>query len=259
MLGTTAKRPVVEPIASCFADGDDLSKYCKSRRQDSEGKVVTTRCIGPKNQQADPKLRGKCAEKICAAGSNTDCFVKGPIAVLDQYTELTTAQLFNADEGASLPETKLSEPKKIDVRSPESKATDTDSSDMKIVEVRTSELRSPKRDSAPIEPAAAAVRIVSRSKKSAPEKPRDPSTELSSDDSMQLVLKPVKKTRTVASVSSVPANGFKRFCVARTEVTAPKNIRGKCAIRTCNKGRCAIQGRKDVVDWAAQAISSNTN
>jgi hypothetical protein len=99
LFGIGAKR-APEIVSSCFSDGENQSTFCKSQRVNEGGKIVTTRCIGSQNPESKPNLRGKCVEKICSEGSNTDCQVKGEFAVLELYAELATAKLFAADEAA---------------------------------------------------------------------------------------------------------------------------------------------------------------
>jgi hypothetical protein len=71
---------------------------------------------------------------------------------------------------------------------------------------------------------------------------------------MNVVLKPANpsaRSRVPASAKPL-TNGFKRVCVSRSDSTAPANLRGKCAVRTCNLGKCSYQGRKEMFDWAAR-------
>jgi hypothetical protein len=68
---------------------------------------------------------------------------------------------------------------------------------------------------------------------------------------MNLVLKPAKKSRAQASVKSSD-KGFKKVCIGKDESGAPEHLRGKCATRTCAKGKCSYQGRKEMFDWVSK-------
>lgn len=94
------RNTAAEKVPSCFSDGENQSTHCKAKRVLDDGRVATTRCIGALNQHANAALRGKCVEKICSEGSNTDCQIKGEIAVLGEYSDLAAARLFDADESA---------------------------------------------------------------------------------------------------------------------------------------------------------------
>ncbi|UYL07803.1 hypothetical protein B9G69_012180 [Bdellovibrio sp. SKB1291214] len=89
-----------EVVASCFGDGEN-QELCKAERINDENKVVTTRCVGAQNRNALASLRGKCVEKICSPGSNTDCQIRGEVAVLDQYSELVRHRFFDDDDGSA--------------------------------------------------------------------------------------------------------------------------------------------------------------
>jgi hypothetical protein len=159
-------------------------------------------------------------EKICSEGSNTDCQVKGEFAVLEQYAELTTAKLFAADEEG--------QPKK------EAAVKDKDKEKEKA--------KTKVAANAPILPAEA----VSASKKT------EFKEEEAEKSSMKIVLKPIKKSRAPASIKE-SEKSTKKFCIAKTETTAPEALRGKCATRTCFNGKCTYHGRKAVFEWGSHA------
>jgi hypothetical protein len=239
LLGTNSKQSA-EKVSSCFADDDDQTTYCKSKRMDHEGKLATTRCIGAKNEMADPKLRGKCVEKICTPGSNTDCYVIGVIAVLDQYTELTNAHLFTPDD-ASQKEAKESTEK-----------SNPDEPTIKVgTRLKTSEKVA--KEKAPKDKKEKSAKDKEKlAKLQAKEEADD------EESSMQLVLRPARKSSRAPASVIEPDTGYKKFCVAKTEKSAPKHLRGKCAVRSCSHGKCSYKGRKEIVDWASsQSVTSN--
>jgi hypothetical protein len=185
LFGPDSKRKP-EVVPSCFSDGENQAALCKSQRVNEDGKTVVTRCIGSQNPESKAILRGKCVEKICSEGSNTDCQIKGEFGVLEQYTEIVTAKLFAADEAAAAKES----------------VTPTPTSTVSGIGVKPA-------------------------------------------------LRPAKKSRTPTKVKEVE-KGIKKVCVAKKDLTAPKVLRGKCAIRNCTNGKCTYQGRKEMFDWVAR-------
>ncbi|MBC7370240.1 MAG: hypothetical protein H7326_01670, partial [Bdellovibrionaceae bacterium] len=72
-------------------------------------------------------------------------------------------------------------------------------------------------------------------------------------EEMTIALSPIKKSRTPASAAGGAAEGvFKKVCISKTETSAPQNLRGKCATRTCNAGKCTYQGQKEMFDWTTK-------
>lgn len=232
--GSTKRAP--EVVASCFSDGDNQELFCKNQRINEESKVVTTRCIGSANKIAIAALRGKCVEKICVEGSQTECSTRGEFAVLQQYAELVKGRLFAEDEAAPAPEKKSSKSKK--------------SKSKKVAALKAAEAEIDTDPSVRLppepekeEPVSAPTPLV----KAAPAVPSEP-------PAMNVVLRPAHptgKTRVPASTRA-PADGFKRVCVAKADTSAPAILRGKCAVRSCTAGRCSYQGRKEMFDWAAR-------
>lgn len=246
LIGCSHSAPKRGPeiVASCFSDGEEQEPMCKSQRVAEDSRVVVTRCIGANNRLALANLRGKCVEKICSAGSNTDCETRGEVAVLQAYAELVRGKLFADDEAPaaasspSQPPTKKSKNKKgkgakkvAAVMGPEE--IDVDPNARLPVE--------PEKE----EPAPPAVTAKAQAVKQAP--PAEPPP-------MNVVLKPAaapKKPRGPSSVAK-PQDGFQRVCVAKADTAAPENLRGKCAIRNCDTaGKCTYKGRKEMFDWVA--------
>lgn len=216
----------VEVVASCFSDGENQTTYCKSKRAGEPGRVITTRCIGTLNMQADPKVRGKCVEKECSENSNTDCTVKGTMAVLEQFAELASAHMFAADEAESAGKTSV--------------VTAKD----KLATIASKEKsKSRPKDKGKTKPAEVASHIEK------PEK-AEGAAEDPEESNMHLVLKPAK-SRAPASMAE-GEQGIKKLCVSKNEMAAPKNFRGKCAIRRCSRGKCSYQGLKGVFEWAEE-------
>jgi hypothetical protein len=233
--GSTKRAP--EVVASCFSDGDNQELFCKTQRINEESRVVTTRCIGTANKIAVASLRGKCVEKICNEGSQTECTTRGEFAVLQQYAELVKGRLFAEDEsGNPAPEKKSSKSKKAKAKKIAAlKAADPEIDTDPAVRLPPE----PEKE----EPAQAPVPLV----KAAPATPAEPPP-------MNVVLRPANpmgKSRMPASAKP-PTDGFKRVCVAKADTAAPANLRGKCAVRSCTAGRCSYQGRKEMFDWASR-------
>jgi len=246
LLGSKSKL-TPEVVASCFSDGEDQEAYCKAQRTNEEGKIVVTRCIGSKNQEARLELRGKCVEKICSEGSNTDCHVRGEFSVLEQYAELATAKLFSSEDSIKKKGTKSSTSKSRE-RSLASVAPPVlapEASAVAAVLTETTATGSPAASSSVAATSASEPQPVSAKKETVVEK------KPTEAPAMNLVLKPIKKPRSVASVSKGHEKGFKRVCISKSESTAPQILRGKCAVRTCAKGKCTYQGRKEMFDWVA--------
>lgn len=236
--GVTTKR-APEVVASCFSDGDNQDLFCKTQRINEESKVVTTRCIGATNKIAVAALRGKCVEKICLEGSQTECITRGEFAVLQQYAELVKGRLFAEDESAPAADRKSGKSKKgkksqkVAALKAESSEIDTDPS-----------VRLPP-EPEKVEAAPSPVPLV----KAAPVAPAEP-------PQMNVVLRPANqpsaKARVPASTPKATLEGFKRVCVSKNDMAAPMILRGKCAVRTCSGGKCTYQGRKEMFDWAAR-------
>lgn len=113
-----------EVVASCFGDGEKNQELCKAERINDENKIVTTRCIGSQNRNALASLRGKCVEKICSQESNTDCQIRGEIAVLDQYSELVRHRYFDDEEGGSENQSKTGDVAKAKTKKGKSKKSE---------------------------------------------------------------------------------------------------------------------------------------
>jgi hypothetical protein len=110
-----------EVVASCFGDGEKNQELCKAERVNDENKIVTTRCIGTQNRNALASLRGKCVEKICSQESNTDCQIRGEMAVLDQYSELVRHRYFDDEEGSSENQSKSGDVAKAKIKKSKNK------------------------------------------------------------------------------------------------------------------------------------------
>ncbi|MNL38696.1 hypothetical protein D3C87_1609280 [compost metagenome] len=185
-------------------------------------------------------LRGKCVEKICSAGSNTDCETRGEVAVLQAYAELVRGKLFADDEVPAAPAAaptkkqkgKRSKGKKVAAVSPEEIEVDVDPNARLPAE--------PEKE----EPTPTAVTAKAQSVKHAAPAAEPPP--------MNVVLKPAAKRARGPSNVAKSQNGFQRVCVAKADTAAPENLRGKCAIRNCDTtGRCTYKGRKEMFDWVA--------
>lgn len=235
-------KPAPEVVASCFSDGDNQERYCKAQRIAEDGKLITTRCIGDKNREANVLLRGKCVEKICSRESNTDCFIKGEPLVLKQYEELLVSEHF-VDESAATEKKNLKKKKK---RKKVAQEIDVDPS------VR---LNIP-------EPAEASVKPTKKRPKAAKKAAVKPVKE----PEMVIILKPTRPSASPASsvvanpknpsvekarspASQAPPDGFVKACVAKNDLRAPQAIRGKCATRNCTKGRCSYNGAREIFDY----------
>lgn len=225
----TRPKTTPEVVASCFSDGENQELYCKAQRNNEEGLIVTTRCIGTQNREAAPALRGKCVEKICSEGSNTDCQVRGEFAVLQQYAELMTSGQF-VDESKSTP-------MKAKVRGKTKGAEiDTDPS-AKLV----------------------ALPVAAPEPRSSPKKVVVKEADPEPQEAMAITLKPAKqkkKNRATASVK-ITDEGFKKVCVDKKNVTAPEVLRGKCATRFCTSGKCSYKGRREMFDWTANSARAD--
>lgn len=254
LLGSKSKK-TAEVVASCFSDGEDQESYCKAQRTDDNGKIVVTRCIGSKNQESKLELRGKCVEKICSEGSNTDCQVRGEFAVLEQYADLATAKLFSSEDSGKKKASKSSSAKNRERSlasvAPPVLAPEVAASTAPVSPVANSAAAT----AAPITsgPVTAATTSTSEQQHqlAVNKKESDVEKKPLEAPTMNLVLKPIKKQRTVASATKSSDKGFKKVCVAKSESTAPQILRGKCAIRNCAKGKCTYQGRKEMFDWVA--------
>jgi len=247
LFGQGSKR-AAEVVPSCFSDGEDKTTVCKAQRINDDGRIVTTRCIGSLNNEAKLNLRGKCVEKICSGGSNTDCTTRGEFAVLEQYAELSTANLFASDEDgqarktaavpANMPVKKGKKVKGTAAAAPAAVAPEA---------VTAHEQLPPTVTPAPqaYEPPEKPVAKTEVKKEAVKDEPA------AGPQPMNLVLKPAKKTRAQASVRSAD-KGFKKVCIAKDETAAPEHLRGKCATRHCAKGKCSYQGRKEMFDWVSK-------
>lgn len=258
-----------EVVASCFSEGDDQEKVCKSQRLNDDGKTVITRCIGAKNSEAHPNLRGKCVEKICSEGSNTDCQIRGEMGVLQQYAELMTSGMFSSDDEPAPAKKTSSSPSPAPVKAPavaKTKAKGKKSS-------KSSPAPAPEASATPAGPVAEVSTdpsvlvppLPTPVEKATPPPPPArtlAATEPEEAPAVFLTLKPAKPLKTpkaAKSKSRSPSlhasesaeNGFKRVCISKAEAAAPKNLRGKCATRSCSQGKCTYKGRKEMFDWVA--------
>lgn len=255
LLGSQSKK-TAEVVASCFSDGEDQESYCKAQRTDDNGKIVVTRCIGSKNQESKLELRGKCVEKICSEGSNTDCHVRGEFAVLEQYADLATAKLFSSEDSGKKKTSKSSSAKNRERSlasvAPPVLAPEVAASTAPVSPAVTSA-------TATVTPIVSGPAVTAATSSSSEQQHQSAANKKEADvekkpieaPTMNLVLKPIKKQRTVASATKSTDKGFKRVCVAKSESTAPQILRGKCAVRNCAKGKCTYQGRKEMFDWVA--------
>lgn len=259
-----------EVVASCFSDGEDQTKMCKSQRIDEDNKVVVTRCIGSQNREASPVLRGKCVEKICSEGSNSDCQVKGEMRVLAQYSDLVTSNMFGDEESAPAPRKHSVKERKSKLKSPKSAAVNAAVAPVATVAAAPA-------------PAAAATSAVAATAEvdtdpsvalpPMPEKkpavveatpapaPQKVAEEEAEAPQMSIALKPAKplKKKSASSASRAIASvktddGFKKVCVAKNDSSAPEILRGKCATRSCSaSGKCSYKGRKEMFDYVAKS------
>jgi hypothetical protein len=232
---------VAEVVPSCFSEGDNQTTYCKAQRVNEENRNVVTRCIGSQNQEAKPALRGKCVEKICSEGSNTDCHVRGEIAVLDQYAELVTANMFTDEASKANRKMTAKEKAKAEKAAANLSKVAPPSASVASAEPPPQAVEAP--------PAPASSKKVAAARAAPEAVPEQPA--------MQIALKPLKSksSRTPASVKDIES-GFKRVCVSKNELGAPANLRGKCAVRNCKGGKCSYQGRKEMFDWIANSAGA---
>jgi hypothetical protein len=247
-----------EVVPSCFSDGENQGAVCKSQRTNEDNRVVVTRCIGAQNQEAKPELRGKCVEKVCSEGSNTDCKTRGEFAVLEQYAELATSKMFAADDGGQSKKN-MAAKERGGKAGKKGKTLGSSLTTKDIAAVAPPVLpETPPVAAAAAEPAPApeqhAVPPPTSSRK--PASVDSPAPSASAEKQMSITLKPAKKpARTQASVKAAE-NGFKRVCVSKGEIAAPEVLRGKCAIRNCTAGKCTYKGRKEMFDWVASSDAS---
>jgi hypothetical protein len=248
-FGCAHKQEVKAPeiVASCFGDGENQD-VCKAERVSDENKVVTTRCIGAQNRNALASLRGKCVEKICGKGSNTDCQLRGEVGVLDQYSELMRHRYFDDEEGGSQSAANSSQPKKISkVKGKKGK---------KAIEAAQQELDVDPTAQLPKMPAKPEPVVQKPAPKPASQEPAEPApinvtlkADTAKSPSAPVAVPSVRKP---ASVSGI-GEGFKKVCVAKNDAKAPTGLRGKCATRTCNEGKCTYGGRKEMFEYVSRS------
>ncbi|WP_413557340.1 hypothetical protein [Bdellovibrio sp. HCB209] len=253
-----AQKPVVkapEVVASCFGDGENQD-MCKAERINDQDKVVTTRCIGAQNRNALASLRGKCVEKICSKGSNTDCQLRGEVAVLDQYSELKRHQYFAEEEQSenATPAKKIVKGKKGKAK----KAGKDETAPAADLDVDpTAQL--PKM---PVKEEPVAAKPAAKPVAKEPAEPAQINVSLKPDTSSAVSVAASKRKPANAAaapaVAQAPskaadAEGFKKVCVSKKDVRAPQSLRGKCATRTCNEGKCTYGGRKEMFDYLARS------
>ncbi|MGE5086258.1 MAG: hypothetical protein ACM3MG_08150 [Bacillota bacterium] len=215
---------------------------CKAQRIE-DSKSIVTRCIGSENREARPTLRGKCVEKICSEGSNTDCQIKGEIRVLAQYAELVTSKMFTdgeTDRASKGRSTKERKPKIKTAKAAVEEEIDVD-------------------PSVPLKPLPEKKKVAEAQPTPTPQKKREVAAEL---PSVSVSLRPANPVKKKAPVSRSVANikiedGFKKVCVAKDNLSAPEIMRGKCAIRICMSGKCDYKGRKEMFDFIAQSNNEN--
>lgn len=248
-----------EVVASCFSDGEDQTKMCKSQRTDEDNRIVVTRCIGSQNREASPALRGKCAEKICSEGSNSDCQVKGEMRVLAQYADLVTSNMFGDGDGESAQAPKKHSAKEKKLKAKMAKAAASPAAESAAsVEVDTD-------PSVALPPMPEKKVAVEATPAPAPKKEME---EASEPPQMSIALKPAKPmkvskkkaagtsaaSRAVAAAAAKGDEGFKKVCVAKNDSDAPEILRGKCATRSCSaSGKCSYKGRKEMFDYVAKS------
>lgn len=259
-----AQKPVIkapEVVASCFGDGENQD-MCKAERTNEEDKIVTTRCIGAQNRNALASLRGKCVEKICTKGSNTDCQLRGEVAVLDQYSELKRHQYFAEEEQSenSAPAKKVVKGKKGKAKKGAAAASEQPAADIDVDP--TAQL--PKM---PAKPEPVVAKPAPKPVAKEPAEPAPINVTLKADTSALPPAAANKRKPANASVvaaAAAPAvapvsatskgetEGFKKVCVGKKDSRAPQSLRGKCATRTCTDGKCTYGGRKEMFDYVAR-------
>lgn len=259
-LFTPKKAP--EVVASCFSDGEDQTKMCKSQRTDEDNRIVVTRCIGTQNREASPALRGKCAEKICSEGSNSDCQVKGEMRVLAQYAELVTSNMFGDGDGESAaPAAKKHTAKEKKLKAKMAKAA---AASAPVPESAAESAASVEVDTDPsvvLAPLPEKKVAVEPTPAPAPKKEME---EASQPPQMSIALKPAKPLKSAKKKAASAASravaaaksdeGFKKVCVAKNDSDAPEILRGKCATRSCSSsGKCSYKGRKEMFDYVAKS------
>lgn len=252
----TPKR-AAEIVPSCFSDGDNQERMCKAQHVNDDGKVVVTRCIGSKNREANPILRGKCVEKICSEGSNTDCVTRGEFRVLEAYSDLVTSNMFSSDEDGAAPAGASSAAKKqAAVKGKKGAKVVVAAAPAPAAKVsRHEEIDTDPSAKLPPMPEEKPVVVATP----APKKMIEEEDEEASAPTMSIALKPAKpvassgkkKSRTTASVKG--DDGFKRVCVSKKDADAPETLRGKCATRSCSSGKCSYKGRKEMFDYVARS------
>jgi hypothetical protein len=238
-FGCAHKQEVRTPeiVASCFGDGESQD-VCKAERINDESKVVTTRCIGVQNRNALASLRGKCVEKICSKGSNTDCQLRGEVGVLDQYSELMRHRYFDDEEGGAQTAQTSGQGKKIS-KGKGKKGKKAMEAQQELDVDPTAQLPKMPAKPEPIvqkaaEPAPINVTLKADTAKAAP---------------VAAAPAPSRKPASVAG----NAEGFKKVCVAKNDSKAPSGLRGKCATRTCAEGKCSYGGRKEMFDYVSRS------
>ncbi len=251
----TPKR-VVEVVPSCFSDGEDQTKICKAQRVNEDSRIIITRCIGMRNREANPGLRGKCVEKICTEGSNTDCSVKGDVRVLEQYAELVTSNMFADGDSAPTPKKHVVKEKKLN-----SKAAKASANATQVPAAAPATVASV----GEVDTDPSAVLPPMPEKKVAVEVAAAPAPKFTKEEAaapaMSIALKPAKSVKkkiaaassTARAIASVKGDeGFKKVCVAKSDSSAPESLRGKCATRNCSSGKCSYKGRKEMFDYVAR-------
>jgi hypothetical protein len=260
VLGGCAHKQVTkrepEIVASCFSDGEKQDQVCKTQRVDEESKVVTTRCIGSANRVAPASLRGKCVEKICEQGSNTECITRGEFGVLEQFNEIMKDRLFVEDESAP-------------ANSKKSAALPANKTVAKKEKLKKHGKDKTVASAKPVAPAEADIDTDPSAhlppdpvKEEPPPQPlvkkAAPTEESAEPPPMEVTLKPAKPTKKVRAAASVRApEGFKKVCIAKSDASAPEALRGKCAIRNCTTGgKCHYKGRKEMFEYVARSAAS---
>ncbi|WP_413581802.1 hypothetical protein [Bdellovibrio sp. HCB288] len=237
-----AQKPVIkepEIVASCFADGEK-QEMCKAERTNDDGKIVITRCIGSTNRNALASLRGKCVERICTKGSNNDCQIRGEMGVLDQYSELVRHKFFAEDEedGAAVAPKKIAKAKKKKGKGA-----------VKAVEQELDVDPMAELPKMPEKPEPVVKKAAPKAVSQEPAEPAAINVTLKADASPKSVSSKPRKP-----ASSVAANeGFKKVCVAKSDANAPEVLRGKCATRNCNDGKCTYGGRKEMFEYVTRS------
>lgn len=221
-----------EVVPSCFSDGEDQTKMCKAHRVNEDSKIVVTRCIGSQNREALAALRGKCVEKICSQGSNTDCQLKGEVRVLAQYAELVTSKMFTDGETDRTPKNRSAKERKSKIKTAKAAVEEEIDVDPSVP------LKPEKKTMAEAPPTPT------------PPKKRELPAEL---PQVAVILRPAnsptKKPTPTRSVASIKIeDGFKKVCIAKNNLSAPEIMRGKCATRMCLSGKCDYKGHKEMFD-----------